>query len=84
MKGLLKPFLDIALTLYDDFEFKFMSLPRLVFFALSVAVIVSWIGIQFYGCKFEHFPVLVGADMTAGGWYVAKKFVEKGKAPNGQ
>ena len=83
MKKLLKPLLDIALTLYDDFEYKFMSLPRLVFFLLTAATIVSWIGIQFYGKKFEYFPVLVGANMTSGGWYAAKKWIDKGK-PNGQ
>lgn len=77
MKLMLKFFKDLLLTIYDDTEFQAMSLPRLVFFLMSVAVIVSWVGEQFFGCPFKYFDQLVVMDVAAGGWYATKKWVDK-------
>lgn len=77
MKILLKFIKDLLLTLYDDTEFQAMSLPRLVFFLMSVAVLVSWVGEQFFGFKFPYFDDMITMNVAAGGWYAAKKWVDK-------
>jgi hypothetical protein len=70
---------DIALTVYDDFKFKYMSLPRLVFAVSVVVTIVAWIADQFFGLKFDHFSDLINWTMASAAAYGVKKFVDKGR-----
>lgn len=74
---------DLATTLYDDFDFQFMSLPRVGLGVSIFMVFVSWIAQQFYGYKFEYFPQLVQLVIALVAGYVGKKIVERGK-DNGQ
>ena len=71
-----KIFSDLLLTLYDDFEFKFISLPRVVFAIASTSVIISWIGNQFFGYKFDGFTQLVAWATSCAGAYGVKKYTE--------
>lgn len=70
---LLKPFNDFILMLYDDLEFKAMSLPRVCAFTTTLMVIGAWIGEQFYEKPFLHFNALTGLAVTAWSAYSIKK-----------
>lgn len=72
---------SILLTMYDDFDFKYPSLPRMAAFALTLLVIVSVIGEQFFDKKYANFRELVGAAMAALASYVAKKKIDDKKPP---
>ena len=41
---LIKPLKDLALIVYDDLEFKAMSLPRIAAVVVTIVVLVSWVG----------------------------------------
>lgn len=71
---------DIVLTMYDDLEFRALSLPRLAFFLSIMAMMVSWIAEQFFGFSFSHFGELVGFVSASGATYVGKKWTERGRA----
>lgn len=68
---------DLCLTLYDDFQFKYISLPRVVFALSVVAVMTSWIAEQFFGYKFPNFSSLVTWCIACAGAYAAKKYSDK-------
>ena len=70
---------DLASTLYDDQDFKVMSLPRFNFFFSGLCICVSWIAMQFLGYNFEHFGLLIAWNGASGGSYMVKKFTEMGK-----
>lgn len=72
---------SILLTMYDDFDFKYPSLPRMAAFALTLLVIISVIGEQFFDKKYANFRELVGAAMAALASYVAKKKIDDKKPP---
>ena len=73
---------SILLTMYDDFDFKYPSLPRMAAFALTSLVIISVIGEQFFDKKYANFGQLVGAAMAALASYVAKKKIDEKKKPD--
>lgn len=73
---------DLALTLYDDFEFKYISLPRVVFALASACVVISWVGNQFFGYKFDGFTQLVGWATTSAAAYGVKKYADSRTANN--
>ena len=77
-----KLFRDIWSTLYDDQEYKYMSLPRFFCFCLFLAVMIAWILEQCAGWAFEHYAELTGAFGIAMGGYVGKKIAER-PAKNG-
>lgn len=72
-------FRQLALTLYDDFEFKYISLPRVWYFIAGLCVVASWISDQYFGLKFSNFAQLVAWFGLCAGGYVGKKFTERGK-----
>lgn len=73
---------DVWSTLYDDQEFKIMSLPRFFCFGMFSAVIAAWIFEQCMRMPFEHYAELTGAFGIAMGGYVGKKIAER-PAKNG-
>lgn len=77
-----KLFRDIWSTLYDDPEYKYMSLPRFFCFGMFTAVVLAWIFEQCMKMPFEHYAELTGAFGIAMGGYVGKKIAER-PAKNG-
>lgn len=69
---------DFALTFYDDGDFKYMSLPRVLFVLSGICVIVAWVSDQFFGLKFAEMTTLVGWNASQGGIFAANKVI-KGK-----
>ena len=71
---LIKPLRDLALVVYDDLEFKAMSLPRIAAVVVTVVVLVSWAAEQFFALPYEHFDALAG--VCGGIWasYAFKKW----------
>lgn len=55
-----KIFKDAFSTLYDDLEFKSLSLPRVLVVLGFLIVVTAWIGEQFFGKHFDHFSELCG------------------------
>ena len=51
---------DIASTLYDDLDFKCLSLPRLLVAVGFFVVMTAWIMEQFFCKPCPHFPELCG------------------------
>lgn len=68
---------DAWSTLYDDQEFKIMSLPRFFCFGMFTAVIAAWFFEQCLRMPFEHYAELTGAFGIAMGGYVGKKIAER-------
>lgn len=79
---IIKGLRDLTLTLYDDFEFNYISLPRVVFAVASICVVISWVGNQFFGYKFDGFTQLVGWATTSAAAYGVKKYVDSRAASN--
>ena len=71
---LAKPLKDLALVVYDDLEFKAMSLPRIAAVVVTIVVLVSWAAEQFFDLPYEHFDALAG--VCGGIWasYAFKKW----------
>ena len=68
---------DLLSTLYDDYQFKYMSLPRVWCAISGLCIVVAWIAEQFYGLKFTAWTQLVAwgsACLTA---YSVKKYTDK-------
>ena len=75
---------DLISTLYDDNNFKIMSLPRVILAVSSICVVTAWISNQFYKIPFDHFSELITWFGVCAGGYVAKKFIDnRGKNCNG-
>lgn len=55
-----KIFRDLFSTLYDDLNFKSLSLPRVLVAIGFIVVLVAWVAEQFFGKQFAHFPELCG------------------------
>ena len=55
MKKILK---DLLSTLYDDLNFKCLSLPRVLVALGFLIVIIAWVAEQFFGKAFPHFQEL--------------------------
>ena len=73
-----KVFRDIFSTLYDDYEFKYMSMPRVWCFISGLCVITAWIAEQFFSLHFSGWTQLVAWASTCLGAYGVKKWTEKG------
>ena len=78
-----KLFRDLWATLYDDAEYKVISLPRVVFALSVLMVLVAWIADQFLGYEYKNMTQLVGFSTANAVAYAAKKFAD-GKGGNGQ
>lgn len=73
-----KMFRDLWATLYDDAEYKVISLPRVVF-ALSVLMVAAaWVADQFLGYEYKNMTQLVAFSTANAAAYAAKKFADKG------
>lgn len=74
LRLLLKPLRDVALTLYDDLEFRAMSLPRIACFVLTGTVI----GVTVYWCRtgrmFPAYTELCTFTGAVWGCYTAKRW----------
>jgi hypothetical protein len=70
---------QLALTLYDDFEFKHISLPRVWCAVSGLCIIVALIAELGFGIKFSGWTQLVAWASTCLTAYVGKKFSERGK-----
>jgi hypothetical protein len=70
---------DVARTLYDDNDFKLISLPRVVFAISCICVIISWIADQFFEFKYSNMTQLVAWSSANAGAYAVKKYVDGGK-----
>lgn len=75
-KFIIKALSDVILTVYDDYKFESMSLPRLGLAASLLMVTISWIAQQFFGHNFEYFPQLIQLVMALAATYGVKKYVE--------
>jgi|GEM_PF-3515176 len=75
---LIKPLRDLALVVYDDLEFKAMSLPRIAAVVVTVVVLISWAAEQFFSLPYDHFDALAG--VCGGIWasYAFKKWSGRG------
>ena len=71
-----KLFRDLWATLYDDQEYKVISLPRVVFAISVVAVIVAWIADQFLGFEYKSMSQLVAFSGANAAAYGVKKYVD--------
>lgn len=69
---------DLWATLYDDQEYKVISLPRVVFALSVIVVIVAWIADQFFSFEYKNMTQLVGFSTANAAAYAAKKFADKG------
>ncbi len=67
---------DFALTFYDDSEFRFMSLPRVLFVVSGICVVVAWIAEQFFGASFADMTTLVAWNGSQGGIFAANKVIK--------
>ena len=76
---LVKPLKDLALVVYDDLEFKAMSLPRIAAVVVTIVVLISWAAEQFFDLPYEHFDALAG--VCGGIWasYAFKKWSGRGE-----
>ncbi len=74
LRVLLKPLHDVSLTLYDDLEFRAMSLPRIACFALTGTVI----GVTVYWCRtglmFPAYTELCTFTGAIWGYYTVKRW----------
>lgn len=79
IKMLIKPLRDLSLVVYDDLEFRAMSLPRIAAVVVTVVVLVSWAAEQFFSLPYEHFDALAG--VCGGIWasYAFKKWTGRGE-----
>ena len=82
LKYIYKLLRDLLLTLYDDFDFKYISLPRVWCAISGLCVVIAWIAEQFFGLKFSGWTQFVSWACTCLGAYAAKKYSEKGGPPN--
>ena len=57
MRKILK---DLCSTMYDDLNFKSLSLPRILVAIGFIVVLIAWIAEQFFDKQFAHFPELCG------------------------
>lgn len=71
-----KLFRDLWATLYDDQEYRVISLPRVVFSLSVVAVIVAWIADQFFGLEYKSMGQLVAFSGANAAAYGVKKYVD--------
>ena len=74
LRVLLKPLHDIALTLYDDLEFRAMSLPRIACFALTTTVIAVTVYWCRTGLMFPSYTELCTLTGAVWGCYTAKRW----------
>jgi hypothetical protein len=74
-----KIILDLASTLYDDYEFKYMSMPRVWCAISGLCVVTAWVSEQYYGLKFTGFGQLVTWAGLCIAAYGIKKYAEKEK-----
>jgi hypothetical protein len=81
MKFIKKSIRDLFSTLYDDNQFKLMSMPRVWCAISGLCVIAAWISEQYFGLKFAGWTQLVAWAIACLGAYAAKKYVEKDKIP---
>ena len=69
--------IDLASTLYDDFEFTRMSMPRVWCFVSGSCVVIAWIAEQFFGLKFSAWVQLVSWAAACLAAYGVKIYVTK-------
>ena len=71
-----KLFRDLWATLYDDQEYKVISLPRVVFALSVIMVAIAWIADQFFDFRYANMTQLVGFSTANAAAYAAKKFAD--------
>lgn len=76
---IIKAINDILSTLYDDYEFKYMSMPRVWCAISGFCVVSAWIAEQFFGLKFTGWTQLVSWATACLGAYGVKKYTEVNK-----
>ena len=78
---------DLASTLYDDQEFRTMSLPRVAFLVSVLAVLAATGAEQFGGLPCPHYEALTAWCLGLGATYAAKKWIDRpgrpGRPPEG-
>ena len=79
-----KLFRDLWATLYDDTEYRVISLPRVVFALSVLAVITAWVAEQFFDFKYANMGQLTNFSIANAAAYAAKKFVDGKGGQNGQ
>ena len=75
---------DLASTLYDDQEFRVMSLPRVAFLVSVVAVLAATGVEQFGGLPCPHYEALTAWCLGLGATYAAKKWIDRPGRPPGR
>ena len=68
---------DLASTVYDDQEFRVMSLPRIAFLVSVLTVLVVTGVEQFAGLPFGHYEALTAWCLGLGATYAAKKWIDR-------
>jgi hypothetical protein len=73
---------QLALTLYDDYDFQYISAPRVWAWLACIVVITAWIAEQFFNYKFAAWAQLVTWAVACLGAYGVKKVAERGENKN--
>ena len=71
---------DLLSTLYDDYDFQYMSAPRVWGWIACTVIVGAWLGDQFFDKKFSGWTQLVTWATACLGAYAAKKYVDKDKS----
>ena len=79
MKIIKKAILDLLSTVYDDYQFQYMSMPRVWCAISGICIVIAWIAEQFYGLKFTGWTQLVSWGTACLGAYAVKKYTDKEK-----
>lgn len=72
-----KIFNDLLCMLYDDNEYKYMSLPRVVIWLLTMLIIIIVFAEVFWYKEFTHWTEMLAAYGSVWGAYGVKKFTHK-------
>jgi len=72
---------DLFSTLYDDYEFRYMSLPRVGFAAFGIMFGITWYRELFLGIHFNSWTSLTSGLGICAGAYAFKK-VSEGRVNN--
>ena len=70
---------DIFSTMYDDFDFKYMSAPRVWGWIACCCIVTALIAELRFEIKFSGWTQLVSWATACLGAYAAKKYSERGK-----
>lgn len=75
---------DAALMLYDDLEFKAMSLPRVLAAVFGLAALITWAGCMWWDKKVDILNAMLGGFGAGVLGYIGKKYSDTKKSTKGE